>query len=389
VLLNLVPVLIAVATGEIAVRLLAHPTSRGLAVMDTALLPRAWSDVVARNSAILERAMVDGTWVGSYLVPDDLLGWTVGRDRRSADGLAFSSREGIRSGQPGLALADRLARYRIAIVGDSFTFGLEVSYEDSWGHRLERSLGPNVQVLNFGVDGYGVDQAYLRYRRDVLSWRPDVVIFGFINHDLLRSLAVYTFVSFPDWDFPFSKPRLVTDGFRLSALNLPLLSPRTLLGVRSIRDLPFIEYDPGYDPTEWEASSFDWSYLYRFIASRYRRWPGSDERSLEEETAIRLNQEILSSFVRLAESETSTPVLVYFPSARDFRALASEANWKSLAQRMLRSGGFPHIDLTPCLMALDPGDRFVPGRPHYSPRANAAVADCLRESLRPLLPEAR
>lgn len=54
-------------------------------------------------------------------------------------------------------------RYRIAIVGDSFTFKLEVPYEKTWGHQFEIALGPGWQVLNFGVDGYGLDQAFLRY----------------------------------------------------------------------------------------------------------------------------------------------------------------------------------------------------------------------------------
>jgi lysophospholipase L1-like esterase len=65
------------------------------------------------------------------------------------------------------------AKRRIAVVGDSFTFGLEVRYEDTWPYQLERALGPEFRVLNLGVDGYGVDQAFLRYRRDVLAWRPE------------------------------------------------------------------------------------------------------------------------------------------------------------------------------------------------------------------------
>jgi nucleoside-diphosphate-sugar epimerase len=31
-------------------------------------------------------------------------------------------------------------------------------------------------VLNFGVDGYSTDQAYLRYQRNVLPWRPLVSV---------------------------------------------------------------------------------------------------------------------------------------------------------------------------------------------------------------------
>ncbi len=78
-------------------------------------------------------------------------------------------------------------------------------------HRLERTLGPDVQVLNFGVEAYGVDQAYLRYLRDVRPWRPQVVILGLIDHDLLRSMAVYFFLSFPGWDYPFAKPRFAAE----------------------------------------------------------------------------------------------------------------------------------------------------------------------------------
>jgi hypothetical protein len=82
-------------------------------------------------------------------------------------------------------------------VGDSFTFGLEVRYEDTWPRQLERLLGPEFQVLNFGVDGYGVDQAYLRYRRDGLAWRPEIVVLGVIDDDFRRTMCVYAFLCFP------------------------------------------------------------------------------------------------------------------------------------------------------------------------------------------------
>jgi hypothetical protein len=380
VMLNLVPMLLLFASGELGVRLLSRPATRGLVFMGTPLLPWRWSDVVARNRAILKQASIDGTWVGSFLVPDDVLGWVIGPNRRSADGLSFSSLEGIRSPRPGVAFADGRARHRIAIVGDSFTFGLEVPYEDSWGHRLEGALGPDVQVLNFGVDGYGIDQAYLRYDRDIRPWRPDVVIFGLINHDFYRSLAVYSFVSFPEWGFPFAKPRFVATRDRLVLLNVPLLSPQAILAVPSIGDLPFVEYDPGYHEADWTWQTLDRSYLYRLIVSRYGHWSQTDARS-SDEVVIGLNSQILHSFIHLAEAERSSSVIVYFPSIRDFRGLTQDPGWQSLAQLALRRGNIPHIDLTPCLAALEPAERFLVGRSHYSPRANAAVAACLRDEV--------
>ena len=160
VALNVVPVLLVLVGGELAVRMLSRPTTRGPVFMGTNLLPWQWSDVVAQNEAILREAAANG----SFLMPDERLGWVINPGRRTADGLYFSSVEGLRSPRPGVAFAHRRARHRVALVGDSFTFGLEVSYEQSWGARLEQALGGDVQVLNFGVDGYGVDQAYFATR---------------------------------------------------------------------------------------------------------------------------------------------------------------------------------------------------------------------------------
>jgi len=97
-----------------------------------------------------------------YLVADELLGWTVGPNRGQRGGLYFSSYEASRSAALNVHYAIRQPQYRIATVGDSFTFGDEVSFEASWPNRLEEQLGSKIQVLNFGVTGCGIDQAYLR-----------------------------------------------------------------------------------------------------------------------------------------------------------------------------------------------------------------------------------
>ena len=60
-------------------------------------------------------------------------------------------------------LRDRLLR--LAVFGDSFTHCDEITYQNCWTSRLE-SLWPNTEVLNFGVPGFGPDQAWLRYQRD-------------------------------------------------------------------------------------------------------------------------------------------------------------------------------------------------------------------------------
>lgn len=68
------------------------------------------------------------------------------------------------------------ARKRIAVLGDSFTWGIGVADEDRFTERLERARG--VEVLNFGVAGYSPVQ-YRLMIGDALSFRPDLVVIAF------------------------------------------------------------------------------------------------------------------------------------------------------------------------------------------------------------------
>ena len=103
----------------------------------------------------------------------------------SKDGLYKSSEEGIRSQAVGVSYKDAQRLPRVAIVGDSFTFGLGVPFESSWGAQLENSMTNTVEVLNFGVNGYGIDQAYLRYTRDAKPLHPEMVILSFISWEII------------------------------------------------------------------------------------------------------------------------------------------------------------------------------------------------------------
>jgi len=73
----------------------------------------------------------------------------------------------------------------ILAVGDSYTYGEEVSDTDTWPAYLQRLSGR--RVLNGGVSGYGFDQIVLRAEHLVATYRPSVVIVGFIADDVLRT----------------------------------------------------------------------------------------------------------------------------------------------------------------------------------------------------------
>ena len=66
---------------------------------------------------------------------------------------------------------------RIAVLGDSFTWGVGATDDELYTAQLEQAL-PGTEVLNFGVSGYGPVQYHLLTEK-VLSFEPDVVVIGF------------------------------------------------------------------------------------------------------------------------------------------------------------------------------------------------------------------
>lgn len=373
-------VIVLVLTGGVLeglVRGLSVREGSQLRFAGTTLLPRSWTE---HRESLSRMPLAE-----RYFTFDAILGWTVAPDRRSANGLYVSSPAGIRSPSQGLTFPERgVSSARIALVGDSFTFGLEVTYEDTWGAQLESALGHGIQVLNFGVDGYGADQAYLRYRRDVRPWRPDVVILGLIDHDFVRTMGVYSFLSFGD-AWPFPKPRFVLTQQGIEIVNVPLPHPEAILTQPSIRDLPFITYDMTYNAADWESHFYDASYFVRFMLSRFPR-RSQRPHELWRQEADELNRRIVRKFVEESRAEDSELLIVYMPSRwplEHYRDMATESE----VQRLLRAEGLAYIDTTPCVRAVPPSERFIAA--HYSRRTNARVAQCLLEPVSRLLKQRR
>lgn len=108
---------------------------------------------------------------------------------------------------------------RIALFGDSFTFGEEVSDDETFAQQMERLL-PGVEVMNFGVHGYGHDQMLLYLRETLPIYRPDVVLVGYVTDDSLRNLTRFR---------DFAKPRFRLRDGKLVIEGTPVPSPDELI----------------------------------------------------------------------------------------------------------------------------------------------------------------
>jgi lysophospholipase L1-like esterase len=75
---------------------------------------------------------------------------------------------------------------RIAVLGDSMTFGFGVQQGEDFPAQLERMLAersPPVEVLNFGVGGYSLEDELATLRAKVLPLEPDLVVVAYCLND--------------------------------------------------------------------------------------------------------------------------------------------------------------------------------------------------------------
>lgn len=373
---NLVIVLITAVLLEGIFRIMVRETESGLWVMPV-VVPYGESELFERSRRAIGGAHPGPMfWRSTFFIYDPELGWTVGKSRATPDGMYASSEEGLRSHSPGIRLRDARPRARVALIGDSNVFSLEVPYQESWAFYLQELLGDNTQVLNFGVDGYGIDQMYLRYHRDVRPWHPDAVLVGFIEHDLWRTMVVYPFLS-EAWPGILVKPRFNDRLPVPELLNMPLPTPEEILSVRTAKELPYLAHDPWSTRNWWTSWVGEGPLFLRVVNTLVPHADLPDPRFSEDAVAA-LNARLLVRMRDTMARDGVTPIFVFLPSGNSTGALT---------RRTLQLAQLSYSDVSACVAKIPEAQRYVASGHHFSGLANATIARCTSaEVLKALVP---
>ena len=215
---------------------------------------------------------------------------------------------------------------RIALFGDSFTAGTEVGDDETWGHQLEIKLnqaGIRTEVLNFGVNAYGMDQAFLRWQKIGRDYAPDMVIFGFQPENLNRNVNIFSILYFGR-SLPFSKPRFVlAAGGGMELLNSPVMPMEQIADVfESFANHPLAEHEYYYRSrgvvSRWWSFSRLASYLYEAL-----KQPEDDEDSQVDygpgSELGQLGQAIVDAFANDVMARKAEFFVLYLPNRLDLR----------------------------------------------------------------------
>lgn len=205
-------------------------------------------------------------WMYCY---DKDLGWILQPGYRSSI-YQFNSK-GMRSGSKEYDLKPKDNILRIGLFGDSFIVSDDEPFDRSLGYYLENDLnarGVKVEVLNFGVGGYGMDQAYLRWQKTGIKYNLDLVIFGFQAENVKRNLNIFRAL-YSHGSFPFSKPRFILRSGKLQVINSPTLSTRDIGKIFEAGGLARLkQHEFFYSKSQYQNRLL---YLFKFGSYLYER----------------------------------------------------------------------------------------------------------------------
>lgn len=302
---------------------------------------------------------------------------------------------------------------RIAVLGSSYTAALEVEQQETYTAMLERDLsrpGAPVEVLNFGVAGYGPAQVFYTLHDQVWSFHPQIVMDEVsLKQSLITSVRKLHPSAMPYPYFRLSGDSVIPDEASqrvrrptnkqistdnqirtmVNAIDLILLatSAKTELGPK-LKSLArprtreeTVLADARMDPWNWALIP-----------------PSSPE--------IEQGWEILYGLIRMMRDESAAHGSEFWVIASDdpFQVNPDPAVGGTMKRAMgaqdltygddrldhfLSSEHIEHIHLEPALLAyvqrtgsyLHGGPKMLPGEGHWNPLGHRVVAQIMEEDL--------
>lgn len=307
---------------------------------------------------------------------DAELGWSYASLGSSAP-LYYADRNGVRcsKGDHEKAKTDSTATQPDSVdfvcIGDSFTHGDEVIFEETWPYYLDQYT--NRSCINLGVGGYGIDQASLRYVKS--TPKSKVVLLGLISGDLERACTqIYGLTG----GGLKTKPLFAFENNSAVVKNVPAIHGEKL---RAEFDNPeqseFLKREHGY-PELFVGSSLDNLYSWRILKTMaiWKRAKQSIYRTDDERLTFCIN--ILSYLNKQVEANGATLYVLILDNLNTFEDWKKEGKdpWV-LFKTKLREKKINYLSMDRTLFDLHqskPDSVINKGLIHYTAHANSLVA---------------
>jgi lysophospholipase L1-like esterase len=241
------------------------------------------------------------------------------------------------------------ARLRLALVGDSFTQGLQVEDDQTVSRRLEQLASGGLEAFNFGVSSVGTSVELLLYRERVRPVRADVVVLLlFLGNDVtdnvpgLKQRTDPTMAQVSPY-FPLGPDGVLTQspvrGIALQSSRLGWLLKKGVLGQWVVWTTQVARL-PGFNHEAPPAASTE---EYPLLENAW---------SVTEQVLVRFHKEVLADRAQFILVVIPADMVAIDRGELDCGTRDGVARLEILARRE----GFPVLDLsTPFLEAIERG----------------------------------
>jgi hypothetical protein len=360
---------------------------------------------------LIEAALrVSNVWIGRHsdmmftiIEHDATLGWKMKTGVHGAIDLVDVEGVPVRSNSLGFwdrefEVAKSPERRRLAFLGDSFTWGMGVREQERFSNRLAAD-NPGWESLNFGMPGYGTDQALLVWERLAARYQPDLVILTIYQNDFVDNLHLVRygrrkpyFELKANGDLELKEAPVGRADFWSDGIYNQIAPPYALLSGNSIEKRSRIAH--------WLAKNSD---LVRISYTMYRLRERRDSVGAGQAGEASATQASLHGHASVQRESTLTPIRqlevnlmdalverlaheVHETGARLAIVLAGSpiAEFEAVKERFERAG-IPSLDATtPVLAKLLPEgtNAYYPYSQHWTAAAHQAVAGMLSRWMR-------
>ena len=315
-----------------------------------------------------------------YKVYDPILGWKINKNGKEHP--YYSNSQGLRVKKEHFSNKKKVETTNILTIGDSFTHGDEVLFEETWPYFLEKMS--KRKVVNLGTSAYGIDQAILSYINSPI--KTDTVILGLIAGDLERATSlIYPKIYYQGLK---SKPIFsFTSNNEYAIMNQPCLFGPDLyeefkLGEKS----NFMKLDRHFDKKLFKNEFLDFLFsyrIYKMLCYRKKHLQTSIYQTPDTNDYIYILK-IFEIFYDECNKNNDTPIIAFLDNNNTFSDRGKYKNpWNNL-KIDLEKIGFEVIGPSDSLVTLHEKNHnniININGVHYTPLANRIVARHIKNNI--------
>ena len=259
---------------------------------------------------------------------------------------------------------------RILFSGDSFTWADGVGNGYGWTDRIGRR-DPSLEIMNIAQNGYGADQAFLRYRRESTRFEHDIHVFAFIGMDFDRMR---------DGEFfGMAKPLLAPGDDGLIIENEPLPAPSRIRTWSATAPKYLLDFRIFEVLTEL--------YIRQFATA-----PLGDRTLYQDKELKALIFAMFDELAATAREKNTRLVVIYLPTSLDYQPTEGLEAWRAEMQAAMDARNIHYLDLVEPFREIPPHEAdllFIQQNPegslfqagHYSEKGHELFAGMIYDKL--------